>query len=132
MTDDPGNLGILLLPGAAAMQISLGPSPGKPVGTITMSADQLDTLIAGLAGIRSKMTPAIPQHFPMGKPTHHHDASKYFLAIEPFSGTPLLSFRSPGLGWLTFSLPEADLEKILRLIQESKGRLAPPHGDTTH
>jgi hypothetical protein len=76
------------------------------------------------------MTPEVPLEFPAGQPTHRHESSNYFFGIDPFSGAPLLSFRSPGFGWLTFGIDEAELQRMVHSLPEAKARLAKPHSDT--
>lgn len=101
----------------------------RTIAGVVLSAEELDAVMAGLAGIRSKMTPEVPEAFPQGKPTHNHGTTKYLFGIEPFSGTPMLSFRSQGFGWLTFGIASEELEKIYRQWQEHKNRPVAPRSD---
>jgi len=117
-----------LRPDLATMEINVVGEGGLLAGVV-LTADQLDPLMAGLADIRSKMTPEVPQKFPHGKPTHNHQGTAYFFGVDPFSGVPCLSFRSPGFGWLTFGIAEPELDRIYRLLQESKNRPAMPRSD---
>lgn len=127
-TNVPPALNVRLRPDRTAVEINIV-HDGRPVGGVLMAAPQLDEFIAGLAGARSMMLPEVPHKFPMGQPTHRHESTNYHLGIDPFSGTPCLSFRSPGLGWMTFQIPTEEIENIHRSLQESKGRLATIHTD---
>ena len=101
----------------------------RTIAGVVLSAEQLDGVIAGLADIRSKMTPEVPQTFPHGRPTHNHGATNYMFGIEPFSGTPTLSFRSSGFGWLSFPIPADEFEKMHHQWQEHKKHPTAPHSD---
>jgi hypothetical protein len=76
--------------------------------------------MARLADIRSKMTPEVPQQFPHGQPLHDHRGTNYLFGLDPFEGVALLSFRSPGFGWLSFSLEEVEIERLYNALQEQK------------
>jgi hypothetical protein len=94
----------------------------------TLDASTLDKVIAGLAEIRSKMTP-VPEHFPADLPTHTTTNCRYAVGLELRSGETLVSFRNIGLGWLSFRMPQAHLEEIARLGRESRLRLGAFHSD---
>ena len=104
----------------------------RPIAGVVLSAGELDAVMAGLADIRSKMTPEVPQEFPEGKPTHHHEATRYRFGFDPFSGTFLLSFRSPAFGWMTFPIAPAEVERMYGQMQELKSRPAAPQSDNKH
>jgi hypothetical protein len=111
------------------MEINIvGPNDSTVAGVV-LDAGQLDKVMAGLADIRQKMTPEVPQQFPQGQPTHKHESTKYQFGLDPFSGAPVLSFRSPAFGWLTFHLVQDELEKMVSLLKEARGRVS-PHTDT--
>jgi hypothetical protein len=102
------------------------------VPSSSMTAEQIDQLIAEIAAVRIQMIPEVAQSFPQGKPTHRHDGTRYFFGIDPFSKLLHLSFRSPAFGWLTFAIPEEEFERMYRQLQESKGHLAAPRSDRAH
>jgi hypothetical protein len=125
------NLNIRLRADLTTMEINIV-TGHRPIAGVVLSAAELDGVMAGLADIRSKMTPEIPQKFPHGQPIHNHEATNYLFGIDPFSGIPSLSFRSPGFGWLTFAIPEAEIERIYRALQESKNRPIAQRSDKQH
>jgi hypothetical protein len=122
-------LNIQIGPDKATMAVTVLPPNGQSSGVV-FTAEQLDRLMAGLADIRSKMTPPVPEEFPLGKPTHRHRATKYLFGLDPFSQEFLLSFRSPGFGWMTFPIALAAIERMWGQSQELKTRPATPHSDT--
>jgi hypothetical protein len=130
MTEPKPTLNVRITPNKAIMEINIVREDGDRIAGVTLTADQLDKVMAGLAQVRSQMTPEVPLEFPVGQPTHRHESSNYFFGIDPFSGVPLLSFRSPGFGWLIFGIDEAELQRMVRSLPEAKARLAKPHGDT--
>jgi hypothetical protein len=109
-----------VMPDLCTAEIGLGPAK-SPNETAQLNADQVDSLMAGLADIRQQMMPEVPDHFPQGKPTHRHAATKFSFGIDAISGQPLLSFRSPGFGWMSFVLPFAEAEKLGVLLQAARG-----------
>lgn len=121
-------LNLQISPDSATILISVLRPKHKPAGVI-LTAEQLDNVMAGLADIRSKMTPEVPQSFLPDKPTHRHSATKYIFGLDPFSEQFLLSFRSPGFGWLTFSVAAAEVEKMHGQLQVLKSRPATRHSD---
>ena len=96
---------------------------------VALTAEQLDNVMGGLAGIRSQMTPEVPQSFDPNMPTHRHNVTRYMFGLDPFSEEFLLSFRSPGFGWLTFPIASAEIEKMYGLLQAHKIRPATPRSD---
>lgn len=54
----------------------------------------------------------------------------YHVGIEPFLNLPILSFRHPGLGWLSFQIAEEVLRKILEQIAKAKARLPAQQNET--
>jgi hypothetical protein len=108
------NLDIQLLPDEETARITIGSA------SVQMKADQLDVFIASLAGVRSQMSPAVPEMFPQGKPTHRHDATNYFFGIDAVTVTPVLSVRSPAFGWLSFAFSFEEADKLGGLMQAAK------------
>lgn len=125
------NLNVQLRADRATMEINIVTGARRIAGVI-LSAAELENVMAGLADIRSKMTPEVPEKFPHGQPTHNHAATNYLFGIDPFSGIPSLSFRSPGFGWLTFAIQVAEIERIYRSLQESKNRPIAQRSDKQH
>jgi hypothetical protein len=99
---------------------------------LALQADRIDALIAELADIRSKMTPEVPWKFPHGQPVLHHQSTDFLFGLDPFEGVAVLSFRSPGLGWLSFSLPEAELDRVCNSLKEQRSRPAAPDSRKKH
>jgi hypothetical protein len=108
------NLNVQLLPDEETAQIKLGNIPFQ------MKAYQIDAFIAGLADIRSKMKPAVPEKFPQGKPTHRHDATNYFFGIDAVTVMPVLSIRSPAFGWLSFAFSFEEAENLGGQMQAAR------------
>lgn len=123
-------LNTCLRPDCATMEVNIIGSEGQRIAGVFLTAPQLDKVMAGLADIRSKMTPEVPHTFPVGEPTHQHHGTKYAFGIDPFSGNVCVSFRSPGFGWLTYYLPPEELEKMHTSPQRAKGGIPPLHSDT--
>lgn len=121
-------LNVQLRPDHATMEFNIVTDHRMLAGVI-LSAEELDRVMAGLADIRSKMTPEVPVSFQHDKPTHRHDATKYIFGLDPFSEQFLMSFRSPGFGWLTFPVGPAEIEKMYGQLQAHKSRPAAPHSD---
>jgi hypothetical protein len=112
-----------LLPNMDTAEVGIISESGQRVG-VEMTVEQVELMIAALADIRSKMNPPVPENCPQGKPTHKHDATKYFLGIDAITLQPSLFFRSPGFGWLSFSLPYAEADKLGRHLLTAKEQAA--------
>lgn len=111
------------------MEFSFRGDDNEVTGNAILTTEQLEKLIGVLGNTRMKMTPEVPQEFPTGQSAFVHQSTKYQFGIDPFSGTLMLSFRSPALGWLTFPLSKEDIEKVVALLPEAQSRIA-PHTDT--
>ena len=83
------NLNVQLRADRATMEINIVTGARRIAGVI-LSAAELENVMAGLADIRSKMTPEVPEKFPHGQPTHNHAATNYLFGIDPFSGHSVL------------------------------------------
>jgi hypothetical protein len=121
-----------LLPDTTAMEINMLGDDDRFIVGATFDALRLDNVIAGLVDIRSKMMLEANHDFPEGEQKlqhQEHRATDYRLGLDPFSGAILLSLRSPVFGWLSLSIAQEEMERMLRSLQESRARVA-PHNDT--
>ena len=114
------------------MQINILRDSTDRVAGVNLNATQLDEIIAGLARIRSEMTPAVPDRFPAGSPTHRQMNPHYFVAFEPMEGMASLSFRNAGLGWLTYVIPATEAERIRTALGQAQAHAAKPGSDKAH
>jgi hypothetical protein len=118
-----------LLPDTTTMEINMLGDDDRFIVGATFDAPRLDHVIAGLVDIRSKMMPEANHDFPEGEQKLQHQATDYRLGLDPFSGSILLSLRSSVFGWLSLSIAQEEMERMLRSLQESRARVA-PHNDT--
>lgn len=87
-----------------------------------LDASQIDELVAALAGVRSNLEPAVPEQFPQDMPTHRHESNRYFFGLDPVAQMPVLAFRSPAFGWLSFLLSFEEAQKIGAQMQAAQDR----------
>ena len=77
----------------------------KSLGYVAMTATETDDTIKHLAGFRAEMTPEIPRDVP--KPPISGPQNPYMAVFDvPVLPGKVLAIRHPGLGWLSFSLPQ--------------------------
>jgi hypothetical protein len=118
MSEDEAQIGTLTIGlshsrRAAEVRIAAG---DRPPQRAILNAGQIDLLIAQLSNMRSNMIPEVPQQYPKGKPAHILPGDECYLGFEPLVGSPILSFRTAGFGWLSFLLPIDAIERLCRHI----------------
>jgi hypothetical protein len=73
----------------------------------SLTADQLDNLIAKLSRVRSEMDPSVPLDLPIGISIDPiRDPAWYAPPAESTPGSAVLVLRHPGLGWIAFGMPK--------------------------
>lgn len=102
-----------LLPDGETAELALGNT------AFQMKSEQLEELIAALADLRSRMTPEVPLEFPHGVPTHFSESTAYHFAYDAASMLPVLAFRSPAFGWLSFELSRDDAAQLASDMQSA-------------
>lgn len=95
---------------------------------VSVTAPEVDQLIADLAGARSGMQPPVPLQFDPARPMHNHETSELQPGIEPYSGDLALVFRSPGFGWLGFQIQRQAARMIRERYLATLGSVAPGTG----
>jgi hypothetical protein len=93
----------------------------------------IDALVRVLAHSRASMEPAVPGALPMlVKEPAHVDSPAWQWSMEA-DGTLRLNLRHPGLGWLSFRMPNAaafrdDLQVVIGERDALRAELDPPGG----
>ena len=73
----------------------------------SLTADQLDNLIAKLSRVRSEMDPSVPLDLPIGISIDPiRDPAWYAPPAESTPGSAVLVLRHPGFGWIAFGMPK--------------------------
>ncbi|HVJ32190.1 MAG TPA: hypothetical protein VND94_03670 [Terriglobia bacterium] len=85
-----------------------------------LSAKGVEDAIGALATARSQMQPPVPTELPADYSTHRHQASHYNIAWDFLAETPSLSFRSPAFGWLTFLIPNDQVQALCDALTAAK------------
>ena len=98
---------------------------GDGTGAVLFDAHQIDDLIAILSSKRSEMDPIVPIDSPVGA-NPAILADHLHMEVDAFSGKIKLSFRSPGLGWLTIHVSDAQLEAIRAKYAQIRSHLIEP------
>jgi hypothetical protein len=84
--------------------------------SLFLSAADVERLIVELAKFRREMTPEVPRKIPDGQ--HEGGIADPIFSLQLFVDQKFLALRHPGIGWLTFLLPEAEAQKLGRgLVQ---------------
>jgi hypothetical protein len=93
------------------LTVELTPDEAGP-GTVKLEAADIDALIAKLSHYRSTMTPEVP--WQLTNSTNVVDVRDpiWILHAPPGSTDRLLLVRHPGLGWMMFRLPAAEVTKL--------------------
>ena len=89
---------------------------------LPLNAKGVEDAIGALAEARSRMQPAIPQDLPADYTTHRHQASHYDVAWDFLAETPSLSFRSPAFGWLTFLIPNDQIDTLCQALKSARDK----------
>lgn len=84
----------------------------QPSVSTRLGAADIDSLIAVLSQVRTRMTPEVPRTIPEGtRPNGPVDPLWMVPGAAPLPGK-LLAVRHPGLGWLMFQFPPAEALKL--------------------
>lgn len=86
-----------------------------PGENATLTASELDEVIAGLASLRARMEPPVPLDAPPG-PTMVVVDPRYWVEHSPQSAGSLLRFRDPGLGWRSYVLPHNEVANLYQIL----------------
>lgn len=73
---------------------------------VSLSADDVERLIAELAKFRRNMTPEVSRKLPDGE--HGGGTVDPSFLVQTFVDQKFLALRDPGIGWVMFLLPEAE------------------------
>jgi len=90
------------------------------------NALQLDAIIEGLVAARAQLLPAIPNDPPLGQRVAAIADPRYWTNIDLASGMTLLMFRHSGLGWMSFTLPPAERDRLAQYLTEQADAPAVP------
>lgn len=86
-----------------------------PGENATLTAVELDEVIAGLASLRSRMEPAVPSDVPAG-PTLVVVDPRYWVEYSAEFAGSLMRFRDPGLGWRSYVLPHKEVANLYQIL----------------
>jgi hypothetical protein len=73
----------------------------------SLTANELDNLIAKLSRVRSEMDPSVPLDPPIGNSIEAiREPAWYAPPAESTPGSAVLILRHPGFGWIAFGMPK--------------------------
>jgi hypothetical protein len=89
-----------------------------PAEAVSMNASDVADLIESLGRVRTGMRPEVPRDPKLGAVVSTVADPRFWVAPEGMVGGVLLSLRHPGLGWLYFQIPSAEIETLVALLQK--------------
>lgn len=87
---------------------------------LPLTAKGIEDAIGALAVARSQMQPPVPSDLPADYTTHRHQATHYNIAWDFLTEMPSLSFRSPAFGWLTFLIPNDQVQALCQALTNAR------------
>jgi hypothetical protein len=124
MTDQSGpHLSLALGDDKKTMKVAII-NDGTLRAGIVLSAEQLESLIAGLSQIRGNMD--VPPAVSLKEDLPPRDApnAQFHFATNTESGELVLSLRNPGGGWLSLRLTVRQLERMLGVARKAAKQFA--------
>lgn len=99
----------------------------EALGDIILDAPAVDDLIASLAQIRTRMREPVPAEITAGTKLEAivDPAWRTRIAPHPTVLGPLLCLRHPGLGWLSFILPDREARALGQWLTENAKQTSP-------
>jgi hypothetical protein len=91
-----------------------------PQGRVEITTEEMDHLIATLAGWRGTMEPQVPMEKPGPAPNGTYlvvTDPAYWVQPEVLNGDALMHLRHPNLGWLSFLFPRAESKRLSQLLE---------------
>lgn len=97
-------------------------------GTVAATANalQLDALIHGLVAARAQLLPRVPNDPPLGEQVPVQRDPRYWTNLDAATGCTLLMLRHDGLGWLGFTLPPAERDRLAGYFTEQAKAVPAP------
>ncbi|MDE2468720.1 MAG: hypothetical protein KGL35_08255 [Bradyrhizobium sp.] len=83
---------------------------------VDMGAEQLEEFIAGLADIRSRLSPAVSDRPPAGRPIHEFQNPEGSVGGDPQTHEVVLAFRTATIGWLNLRFSPEKARQMASLL----------------
>jgi hypothetical protein len=119
------------------MPVTVKVSADKTQATVRATMLPLDgkgieDAIGALATARSQMVPPVPPDYPADHSVHRHQGTHYYVAWDFLAGMPSISFRSPAFGWLSFLIPDDQIQGLCQALTEAKNLSAQAKAQKPH
>lgn len=113
--------------GPNGVRLEMRHTSGMGGGAVTLSAMDVDTVIAQLSKLRGQMKPEIPTSLPDGE---HKGPVDPIWRVNPTIDHKILFVRHPGLGWLSFLFPLNEARNLGNALLHSGPQTAAPQTQT--
>lgn len=104
------------------VEVNVAPAGETPTCHINLPPDVVSQVIDRLADYRAAMTPPIGGDRPPAGPVKAVLDPKWWVQPEPLTEGMAIALLHPGLGWISFVIPPAELEKLKTYVDGNLAR----------